>query len=116
MNAFLVLVLSSIYLVGCGTTPDSLKKTQSTSYASNRSAIDVTVCVSDGWEKLHLFLNNRPIKDGFRVQVMNQDHAYYMAEITNISSGGSITQYWISSYAWSGSQRDRATSVIQSCQ
>ena len=99
----------------CATPQEAREKGPAASYASAKSARDVSACIASAWESgygLTSPVNVRPTAGGYTLLVSASGNTMVVLDVDDVQSGGSTSKYYKGNVLLEG-KWDKA---VQSCQ
>ncbi len=118
MNAIKAMLVASalVSLAGCASTAADFRKTTPVlDLKSSRPAHDVAVCIDDQWSDVLNGFVMRQTPEGESIVFVANGLIYYLADVNNVSGGGSETKYWVGTFTFSH-YINKLGKAVKSCQ
>ncbi len=108
-------ILLCLLVSACATPQEARENGPVASYASAKSAKDVSACIASAWESgygLTNPVNVRPTASGYTMQVSANGNTMVLLDVDDVQGGGSTSKYYKGN-VWLEGKWDKA---VQSCQ
>lgn len=94
MKGILFALFTSVFLIGCSTTPNKLREDAPTGmYKSQKEPKEIMLCIADSWEN-YAVVNTREMRAGYAVSAFLSDGKLrYLADVEKESDITITTLY-----------------------